>query len=247
MPGHNIYGAVEFMGQEPSVYRVERLELAFTPKSWAFAEERRGEIDAFFAALKREKPAVWNGRVLLLYRQVLSGGTLSGDYLETDYASFTAWHRWGRPSAGVHDCFGMAAIVGGDGAFLLGVMAAHTFNAGAVYFPCGTPDPTDIAGGKVDLDFSLRRELKEETGFDASEFAAEPDWTVVADGALIAVIKVFRSGETATALRQRALEKLAHEAQPEFSDIRIVRGPADLEPAMPRFVAAFLQHRWLTA
>jgi len=235
------------MDKEPSVYRVDRLELAFKPKSWAFAEERRAEIDTCFAALKREKPALWNGRVLMLYRQVLAGGALRGDYLETDYASFTAWHRWGRPPAGVHDCFGMAAILSADGAFLLGVMGAHTFNAGLIYFPCGTPDPTDIAGGKVDLDFSIRRELTEETGFDASEFAAEPGWTVVIDGALIAVIKVFRSGESAEVLHQRALAKLAREAQPEFSDIRMVRGPADLDPAMPRFVAAFLEDRWRTA
>ena len=232
------------MDREPSVYRIEGLELAFTPRPWAFAGERRTDIDAFFAALKREKPAVWNGRVLVLYRQVLRDGVLRGDYLETDYASFAAWHHWGRPPAGVHDCFGLAAILSADGAFLLGVMGAHTFNAGSIYFPCGTPDPSDIAGGKVDLDFSIRRELKEETGFDASEFAAEPGWSVVVDGALIAVIKVFRSGESAMALRERALGKLARDAQPEFSDIRIVRGPADLDPAMPRFVAAFLKERW---
>ena len=235
------------MDKEPSVYRIDRLELCFKPKPWAFAEGRRAEIEAFFAALQREKPAVWNGRVLLLYRQVLSDGVLRGDYLETDYASFAAWHRWGRPPAGVHDCFGAAAILSADGAFLLGVMGAHTFNAGAVYFPCGTPDPSDIIGGKVDLDFSVRRELKEETGFDAAELSAEPGWTVVIDGALIAAIEVLRSGEDAKALRQRALAKLACEAQPEFSDIRIVRGPADLDPAMPRFVAAFLKERWRAA
>jgi len=232
------------MDTAPSVYRIDRLELCFKPKPWAFAQERRAEIEAFFAALKREKPAVWNGRVLLLYRQALSDGALRGDYLETDYASFAAWHRCGRPPAGVRDCFGAAAVLSADGAFLLGVMGAHTFNAGQIYFPCGTPDPADIAGGKVDLDFSIRRELKEETGFDATEFTPEPGWTIVVDGALIAAIKVLRSGENAEALRRRALEKLARDAQPEFSGIRIVRGAADLDPAMPRYVVAFLKDRW---
>ena len=54
----------------PSLFHVDRLELAFEPKPWAFADERRAEIDAFFAELQREKPALWNGRVLLLHHQV---------------------------------------------------------------------------------------------------------------------------------------------------------------------------------
>ena len=239
-----MFADLAVMDKEPPVYQVERAEFAFTPKRWAFAEERRAEIEAFFAALQREKPAVWNGRTLMLYRQVLGDGVLRGDYLETDYASFAAWHRWGRPPAAIHDCFGAAAVLSADGAFLTGVMGAHTFNAGSVYFPCGTPEPSDIVGGKVDLDVSLRRELKEETGFDAADFTPEAGWSVVVDGPLIAVIKVFRSGESAAGLRERVLGKLARQAQPEFSDIRVVRRPADLDPAMPRYVVAFLKNRW---
>ena len=43
----------------PSVFHVDRLELAFTPKPWAFAVERRAEIDAYFASnAAREAGAV---------------------------------------------------------------------------------------------------------------------------------------------------------------------------------------------
>ena len=231
------------MNHRPSLYRVDRLELAFTPKPWDFAIERRAEIDAYFADLQRDKPALWNGRVLLLYSQVLAEGVFRGAYLETDYASFAAWRRWGRLE-GVHDCFGAAAIMSGDGGFLLGRMAPHTFNAGKIYFPAGTPDPDDIADGKVDLEFSVRRELKEETGLDAAEFSVEPGWTAAIDGGLIVLIKVLRSNQSAEALRVRMLEHLAREKQPELSDIRIVRGPGDFDPAMPRFVTAFLAQRF---
>ena len=103
---------------------------------------------------------------MLLHHQIVEHGVLRGEYLETDYASFAAWQHWGRPPAGVRDCFGAAAILTADGAFLLGVMGPHTLNAGEIYFPCGTPDPADIIDGKVDLDLSIRRELKEETGLD---------------------------------------------------------------------------------
>jgi 8-oxo-dGTP pyrophosphatase MutT (NUDIX family) len=231
------------MTAEPVLFHVDRLELGFKPKPWAFASERRAAIEAFFAGLQREKPALWNGRVLLLHHQVVRDGVFHGDYLETDYASFAAWHAWGRPQAGVRDCFGAAAVLAGDGAFLLGVMGAHTFNAGATYFPCGTPDPGDMVGGKVDLDLSVRRELLEETGIDAAELAAEPGWTTLVDGALIVQIKLLRSREDAEGLRTRMLAHLAREKQPELSDIRIVRGPRDFDPAMPLFVTAFLtQH-----
>jgi 8-oxo-dGTP pyrophosphatase MutT (NUDIX family) len=232
---------------EPAVFAVDRLELTFEPKPWAFAVERRGEIDAFFQALRREKPALWNGRVLLLHRHVLDAGVLQGSYLETDYASFAAWCAWDRPPAGVYDCFGAAAIIAADGAALLGVMGPHTANAGRVYFPCGTPDPSDIIDGKVDLEFSVRRELKEETGTDAVGLEIEPGWTTVVDGPLIAHIKTLRSRESAEDLRTRMLAHLASEQQPELSDIRIVRGPADFDPAMPRFVMAFLRHHWRAA
>ena len=224
----------------PAIFPVERLELRFRPKPWAFAADRHAEIDTFFAALRREKPDIWNGRVLLMHHQRVSGGVFQGDYLEADYASFAAWRAWGRPAAGVHDCFGAAAVATGDGAFLLGVMAPHTFNAGKIYFPCGTPDPEDIVGGAVDLEKSVRRELKEETGLDAGELMVESGWTVVADGSLVAQIKLLRSDDNAETMRARMLAHMKRETQPELCDIRIVHGPQDFDQAMPRFVTAYL-------
>ena len=228
----------------PSVFHIDRLELTFAPKPWAYADGHRAEIDAWFAELRRKKPAVWNGRVLLMHHQVIEHGTLRGEFLETDYASFAAWKHRGRPHAQVRDCFSAAAVQSSDGAFLLGVMAPHTFNAGKIYFPCGTPDPSDIVGDKVDLEHSVRRELLEETGLAASTFTAEPGWTMVVDGPLIAQIKVLRARQSAKALHDRILAFLAREGNPEFSDVRVVYGPGDFDAAMPRFVTAFLASRF---
>jgi 8-oxo-dGTP pyrophosphatase MutT (NUDIX family) len=232
------------MSEAVTVVHVDRLQLAFEPKRWAFAHERRAEIDGYFQSLQRAKPAVWNGRVLLLHEHALADGVFRGAFLETDYASFAAWRHWGRPAAAVCDCFGAAAIAIADGAFLLGVMGQQTANAGRIYFPCGTPDPGDIVDGQIDLDFSVRRELKEETGLDVAEFDAEPGWTTVFDLPLIAHIKVLRSRDNAEALRARVRSHLARERQPELADLRIAGGPADLDPAIPHFIAAFLQSRW---
>jgi hypothetical protein len=66
----------------------------------------------------------------------------------------------------------------------------------------------------------------------------------VFDTSLIAHIKVLRSRENAEALRAGVLGHLARERQPELADIRIVRSLADFDPAMPRFVTAFLAQRF---
>jgi 8-oxo-dGTP pyrophosphatase MutT (NUDIX family) len=227
-----------------SVVPVERLDVGFAPRPWRFADERRSEIDAHFADLQRSNPALWNGRVLLLGDFAIRDGIFSGACFPVDYASFLSWQNWNFPDPDVYDCFAMGPVLSSDGAFLLGEMAPHTFNAGQIYFPCGTPDLNDVNEDRVDFEGSIARELKEETGFDISEFAAEPGWYTVLGGALVGHMKVMRSRATATELRERALAHLASEERPELSDIRIVRGPADLDPAMPPFVISFLRHVW---
>jgi len=227
------------------VIPVDTIDLAFKPQPWPFAVGRRAGIDAHFAALKARKPAVWNGRILLLHEHTLEHGVLRGAYLETDFASFVAWKDWRVMDAGVTDCTAASALVSADGALLLGVMGAHTFNAGRIYFPCGTPDPNDIVNGRVDLEASARRELEEETGLTAAKFTADPGWLLVrTDRQLMLAVKVLRARESADQLRARILANLAREQHPELADIRIVRGPSDVDPMMPDFATMFLDYWW---
>ena len=60
---------------------------------------RRGarRSTAHFADKQREKPAMWNGRVLLGRNPVFAGDRFSASYFETDFASFLAWRDWGFP------------------------------------------------------------------------------------------------------------------------------------------------------
>jgi hypothetical protein len=85
------------MTTDVEIVRVDRLELAFTPQAWPFALERRAEIDAYFAGLRRQKPALWNGQVLLLREHAVAGRVFRGAYFATDYASFLAWRDWNFP------------------------------------------------------------------------------------------------------------------------------------------------------
>src|ERR1700736_6301968 len=110
---------------QPVIHRVTTLDLPVQPWSWPFAEQRRSEIAAHFALKQREKPDMWNGRVLLGRNPHFAGGRFSASYFETDFASFLAWRDWGFPDPGVFNGFGMGALLASDGAFALGEMA-HT-------------------------------------------------------------------------------------------------------------------------
>jgi 8-oxo-dGTP pyrophosphatase MutT (NUDIX family) len=124
-------------------------------------------------------------------------------------------------------------------------MAPYTAGAYKVYFPSGMPEPNDILpDGALDLPANLRRELLEETGIDIKELDAESGWTVVLDGPSVALIKKLTARQKAEELRKRILRYLATDAQPELSDICIVRELSDLDVRMPRFLRAFLEDAW---
>lgn len=224
--------------------RIERLDLKCAPRPWPFAQSRRAEIDANFARRQAERPSLWNGQVLMLYEHAVEGAVFRGSFLQTDYASFMSWIDWGLPDAGVYDCFSQGALRSADGAFLLGVMGQHTANAGKIYFPAGTPDPSDLKGSTVDLTSSVWREVEEETGLTAADLDAEPGWHTVFAGSQIAHLKIMQAREDAMTLRARILAFMARQDPPELSDIRIVRSLADLDPAMLPFVTGFLRDQW---
>ena len=100
--------------REETVVKMERLELAFAPRPWLFADQRRAEIDDHFKALRKDRPALWNGRILLLHDYAIRETLFCGELFETDYASFLAWRDWGFPDATVWHCFSMGAIKAAD-------------------------------------------------------------------------------------------------------------------------------------
>ena len=224
----------------PVIHRVSTLDLAFEPRPWPFAEQRRAEISAHFAIKQREKP-IWNGRILLGRNPVFAGERFSASYFEADFASFLAWRDWGFPDTSVFNGFGMGALRGADGAFILGEMGQHTSNAGRIYFPSGTPDLDDIRGDAVDMSGSVAREVLEETGLASADYRAGAHWDCVVSGAAIAMIRILDVDATGEALRARIEANLARQTQPELCAVHLVRARRDLTAAMPRFVTAFVE------
>ncbi len=229
-----------------SAVTVSRLDFTVEPGLWTEAEAHRPAIDAHFAARQGEHPQMWNGRVLVMRHFAVDGTVLRGRFIETDFASFLWWrdHGWSA-DFNVYNAFGMAALEGSDGGFILGQMAPWTAAAGRVYFPCGTPDLSDVTpSGVLDLEASVRRELAEETGLTDADIAHDAGWTLVEDAPRVALLRRLVAHQPADVLAARIRAALATQTDPELSAIHVVHGPADLVPAVTSFSAAYMQHRW---
>jgi 8-oxo-dGTP pyrophosphatase MutT (NUDIX family) len=228
----------------PRICRVETLDLTVEPWAWPFAQMRREEIAAHFAERQREKPKLWNGRILLGRNPSFQGTHFSASYFEADFASLLAWRDWGFPDSDAFNGFGMGALRCSDGAFVLGEMGPQTANAGRIYFPAGTPDFDDVDGNVLDIAGSVAREIEEETGLKPADYHAAPHWDCVVTGAAIAMMCTLDLDMPGNAARERIEAHLAQETHPELAAIHLVRSKSDLTNHMPLFVTAFLEKQF---
>jgi 8-oxo-dGTP pyrophosphatase MutT (NUDIX family) len=233
---------------------VSSLHCVLEPHDWAFDRQRGAEIDAHWAARRAEIPALFDGPVLLAHgvsrgnarenatESATESATLGVKFFATRFSRFLAWRDFGFPDASVYNCFSMPALRSADGAFLLGEMGADHSAAGAIYFPAGTPDPSDLRGGLVDLEANLLRELEEETGIAPQEVQLSPDWTIVFAGPRVACMRIAQSPLAAAELEARVTARIAAQKKPELAGVRMAARRADLaEPRMLGFIRRFLE------
>lgn len=231
---------------EASLTGVWALDLSLEPGGWPELEGRADEVRAHFALRQADNPALWNGPILLMRGDFrLADGNLSGRFRQSDFASFLWWRDAGWPDLGMVNAFALAAMEGSDGGFVLGVMGAHTSMGGRIYFPGGTPDPSDVtADGRVDLVGSVFRELEEETGLIAADVAEDLGFTAVFDGPRVALLRRLVFAVPADALAARIRAFLAAEATPELADVAVVHGEADLSERIAPFAVSYMRGRW---
>src|SRR5262249_48797218 len=120
---------------------------------------------------------------------------------------------------------------------------SHPAGAGGIYFPSGMLEPRDVVSGRVDFDRNVRREIAEETGLSVDGIAAD-SWRVVLAQQRGGLIKGFRFHTSAADMRAGILDHLRNEAEPEISDVHLVRAPSDFKPRVLSFFTAFLLHFW---
>ena len=226
-----------------TIERVGFVRARLREAPWEWAERNGDAIRANWTERLRRTPKIFDGRVLMLSKLCVSGETADATFFPTDYAALLAWTDAGWPDGSVANAFATGALRTTDGAFILGEMAPGTANAGRLYFPCGTPDMTDVLpDGTVDLPGSLEREITEETRLGPDLFRAEPNWTIVRSGGLLAFIRIVRLELTGAEARARILAHLRTEPEPELSGIMLVRSADDLPPGRaPGVVEPFLR------
>ncbi|MGU3658777.1 NUDIX hydrolase [Methylobacterium fujisawaense] len=217
----------------------------FVTYDWAFPRENAAAIAAHWQTRIARAPGMFDGTVLLCCDHAVADRAARLDLFATRYATFTYYRDTRHADARIADARianAFAAIVPwtSDGAVLLGEMGARTANAGQIYFPCGTPDPDDIQGARVDLAGSAARELAEETGLALPD-EAETDWVLLEGEGQLAFLRPVRFPETAARLVARIADHLGAEAEPELAGMHVVRGRDDIDAArMPGFVRAYL-------
>jgi 8-oxo-dGTP pyrophosphatase MutT (NUDIX family) len=230
--------------ENSTVIPLSRVDARVEPYDWVFARENAALIAAHWAEITADKPAMFNGRVMLQHRAAIRDGVFEAGYFETDYAAFLTWRDIGHPGPIVRNGFAMAALRANDGAFLCGKMGDHTANAGKVYFAAGTPDREDARpDGTLDLAGSVTRELGEETGLRVEELQVGEGWTALIEQGRIAFMRDVIIDLPAEEARALMLERMKDLEEEELSDIVIVRDLTDTEKHdMPPFMRRYLAH-----
>ena len=115
--------------------------------------------------------------------------------------------------------------------------------------PCGSPGREDISDGKLDLDASLIRETREETGVALSpEHLGQA--LVVTDAARVVYLRPVHLRTAAVALCAEIAEFIAGQSDPELAGVVAVKDATDFDGQnVPPFVSNYLQwiaeRQWL--
>lgn len=214
---------------------------------WPVSDDMRAAAARHWTEISAANRHLWDGRILgavvssagdLSLR--IEHGVLHAEAREEAFSVFLHWRDAGFPEIGIRNLFGSALIVSSDGALIFGLMGGATANAGRVYPPGGSLEPTDVDDeGRVDVLASIKRELEEETGLSAGE--ARPGGMVAAfDGPRISIARLFHFDTPAETLAKRIRANLAAQHHPELDDVVIVRSAADAAAAgsVPPYAAA---------
>lgn len=220
------------------VVPVTAIDVRLDPGPHPFEAQNAATIEANWQREVSANPALFDGTIVLLSEITYAGGKLAGRCHEVRYATLLHWRR-SRP-VGAEHAFAHAALVSSDGALIAIRMAAHTANAGRVYFAAGSFEPFDFRDGRVDVEANMMREVREETGLDISATSRETGYHLFSrDGATVIFRRYFLA-ETADVIAARITRFVAGEAEPEIDGPVIIRDRENLPDGVMPYMKAII-------
>lgn len=211
---------------------VDKIDVVLDPAQHPF---ERGKEEAIADNWRHEiaaKPALFDGTVVLLSEFGYDRGRLFGRCHAVGYSTFMYWRK-DRVGTAAH-AFAHPMLVTKDNALIAIRMAAHTVNAGRVYFAAGSFEPEDFPDGVVDPHGNMAREVREETGLDIGEVRRGDRHYALATERGTVIFRRYFLDEDADTLAPRIRDFVARETEPEIEEPVIIRNARDLpEGLMP--------------
>jgi hypothetical protein len=227
----------------PNVQAAPRFDLRLVDEPWAFAEQNAKRIAEHWKTETAKNPKLFNGKVLVAVRSGFrADGSFYGDHITVDFDAFLAWRDWGFGVDNGRNIFGSALIRPLEGGFIMGRMGKGTANAGKIYPPSGTLDLKDVApDGSIDIEASMRRELREETGLNAEDLVAKDAYIIAEPLARICVVRIFETGQPAGETLKQIRANIAADPDPELDDVvHVKHGMAMPEAVYLPYVRAIM-------
>jgi 8-oxo-dGTP pyrophosphatase MutT (NUDIX family) len=221
-----------------AVLPVEEVDVTLDPGPHPLETGKAAEIAANWRREIALKPALFDGTVVLLSELSWHDARLTGRCHAVRYATFLYWRR-NRAIKGAGHAFAHAMLVAADNALVAIRMAAHTVNAGKVYFAAGSFEPEDFPGGRVDLHRNMRREVLEETGIDIGAARRGRRHHVLATARGTVIFRRYHLDADADDIAETISRFIASDEAAEIAEPVIIRPgelPAGLMPHMQPLV-----------
>lgn len=206
---------------------IAEADIVVDPAPHPYELAHREAIVANWDLEKAEKPALFNGKVMLFSSIRWADERLDARCHTTNYATFMHWRRM-RPDTSAEHLFAHAMPVSSDGALIAIRMAGHTVNAGRVYFAAGSLEPEDIKGDRIDLAANMAREVREETGLDLGAARAEAGYHGWSSDSGTVLVRRYFLDRSADELVEDIRRHVATDPDPEIDEAIVIRNADDL-------------------